>query len=146
MSSLPRSASVLSLHDPPLLTRMRGYATDGAQPALALANGLRIRHVNGSPRGEGKQLVNGQIVQGFVAATLGVPQMRGAQGIRHLQQRMLPVDDWLYFVYVYRREARPPLAQCVDQRTFRDNRRATGIDQQRGRLHAGQVGCCDDAT
>ena len=40
------------------------------------------RHVDGYPRGEGEQLVDGQGVQGFVAAALGVPQVRRAQGIR----------------------------------------------------------------
>src|SRR5262247_2403476 len=114
MLSLPHSASASLLNDTPLLMRMCGCATNRAQPALPLPNGLRVGHVDGCPRGEGKQLVDGQIVEGFITATLGVPQVRGAEGIWHLQQRMLPVDDWLCFVHVDRREARAPLAQCVD--------------------------------
>ena len=93
---------------------MRGCATAGAQPALPLPNGLRIRHVDGCPCGESEQLVDGQSLQGFVAAALGVPQVRGAQGIRHVQQRMLCIDDWFCFVHVDRRESRPPLAQRGD--------------------------------
>ena len=56
-----------------------------------------LRHVQ-RPVGGREQLVDGQGIQGFIAAALGVPQVRGAQGIRHLQQRMVRVDDRFFFV------------------------------------------------
>ncbi len=68
---------------------MRERPGRGRCSALPLPNGLRIRHVDGFPLGEGEQLVDGQGVEGFVAASLGVTQVRGAQDILHLKQRML---------------------------------------------------------
>ena len=76
---------------------------------LPLPHRLRIHHVDGLPLGEGEQLVNGHAIEGFVAVALGVPQVRGAQDIWHLQQWMRCADDRLIFVDVDGRKSGPPL-------------------------------------
>src|SRR3712207_4132006 len=67
---------------------------------LALPYGLRIHHVDGFPLGEGEQLVDGHAVERFVTVSLGIPQVRGAQGIRHLQQWMRRANDRFFLVHV----------------------------------------------
>src|SRR4029450_2164694 len=71
---------------------VQGALWRGCYAALPLPNSLRVRHIDGLSRGEGKQLVDGQTVEGFIAAPLSVSKVRSAQDIRHLQQRMRRVD------------------------------------------------------
>src|SRR5262245_4882558 len=69
----------------------------------------------------------------------GPAEMRCAQRVRHLQKRVVAAGDRLLLVDVDRRIAWPALAQRIEQRARRDQFGATGVDDQRGRLHAGEI-------
>ena len=63
-----------------------------------------------------------------------------------LQQRMTGVAHRLVLVDVDRGHARPPGFECGHQRAGLDQRRAAGVDEQRGRLHAREIVRGDDAA
>ena len=64
MAYQPRSVWALWLTLPRMAVLHHGR---GVQPALPLPDRFWIRHVDGLPRGEGEQLINGQGVKGFVS-------------------------------------------------------------------------------
>ena len=59
---------------------------------------------------------------------------------------MAGVAQRLVLVDVDRRHAGAARAQRIDQRARLDQRRAAGVDEERGRLHAREVGGGDDAA
>ena len=76
----------------------------------------------------------------------GPAEMGHAQHVRHRQERMVAADDRLLLVDVDGGIAGPALAQRVQQRARRDQLGARGVDDQRGRLHAGEIVRADDAA
>src|SRR5262249_37502884 len=85
-------------------------------------------------------------VDALVTLLLAVAEVRSADDVLHLEQRVGSAHDRLGFVDVDRREAGPAFLQRRDQRALRDNGRAAGVDKERGRLHAREVGGGDDAA
>ena len=59
---------------------------------------------------------------------------------------MISVDDRLLLIDVDRGKTRPAVAQRVQQRAWRDQLGARCVHDQRGRLHAGEIGRADDAV
>ena len=77
---------------------------------------------------------------------LGPAEMRRAQHVVHLQERVVAAGDRLLLVDVHRGVAGPALLQRVEQRAGRHQLGARHVDEQRGRLHPRQVVGADDAA
>jgi len=78
--------------------------------------------------------------------TLDVAEVRRADHVVHCQQRMAPAQQRLFLEDVDRRHARASGAQRGLEHARRNQPCATRVDQQRGRLHARQVGGGHDAA
>ena len=82
----------------------------------------------------------------FIAFAGNVAEMRRAGDIIHLDQRMIGTDYRLFFVNIYRGHTRTASSERVGERIFRDQPRAAGVHEQRGRFHARQIVPRDDAA
>jgi hypothetical protein len=68
-----------------------------------------------------------------------VADVRGADHVVHPQQRIVGVEERLALVDVDRGQPGPPGAERGDQRAGLDQPGPARVDEQRGRLHEGQV-------
>src|SRR5688500_5277236 len=125
---------------PPASVANDGVALPTCGSRLGLFQRFRIDHVDRLALGVRKQPVDRAAVDPFVLLLLTVAEVRRADDVRKLEQRMLGADDWLALVHVYRREAGTALLQRLDQCALLDDRRAAGIHEQRRRLHAREIG------
>ena len=132
------------------MLRTRAEST-GASPSATRARRrrlqhVRVHHVDRIAGRIGRDLVEnvGELNLEFLARH--VAEVRRADDVVHVEQRVLGVAQRLLVVDVDRRHAGAAGPQRVDQRAALDQLRAAGVDQQRRGLHAPQVVRGDDAA
>src|SRR5436190_18114376 len=82
-----------------------------------------VHHVGRPALGECNELVGRGSVHILVGAALGVAQVRRAQDVAHLEQRVVRAQHRLFFVHVHRGESRTPRLESAHQRAFGNDRR-----------------------
>src|SRR3954470_8877847 len=107
---------------------------------------LRVHDIDGLAFVEGADLVEDVGELHLVLLARDVAEVRAADHVIHLEQRMVAADHGLLVVHIHRRLARPSRAQRILERAFLDQRRAARVDEDRRRLHVREVLALDDAA
>ncbi len=89
-------------------------------------------------------MIEGGPEQGFVAVLFDIAQVRRADDVVHVQQRM--VRDRFALVHVDHCIAWPPSAERLFQRAWFNQSRSTGVDEQGRRFHLRQIPCRNNAA
>ena len=119
-------------------------AVAGVHAPARLASGLRCQYVrvhdiDRVAFGECHDLIEDVGELDFVFLARHVAEVRRADDIRHVEQRMRGVAQRLFLIDVDRRHAGPPGLQRCDQRARLDQASTARVDQNGGGLHPTQI-------